>query len=200
VSKHFQTLNFNSIDSTHTYVLGDKEGEDVLVIAKEQTKGVTSKPDEQWYSDSGGLFVSLRVTNRGMSRNRKKVADKVGTEVSKLFSDLFNLNIEYRKPNDFYTSDKKIGGVLVTLNNLTTIYSLGLNINQSVLPEDIANKATSVFLETNQEHDMTEVVNTLAAYFDNLLTEYADSIPRYSKPLLTHPYKRRRSYVNKRIQ
>lgn len=190
MSKHFQTVNFTSIDSTHTYVLGDKEGEDVLVIAEEQTQGVTSKPDKKWHSDSGGLFLSLRVTNRGMARDSKKIAKKLGDEISLLFSDLFNINIEYQKPNDFYTSNKKIGGVLCETNNRTTIYSLGLNINQASFHEEIASTATSVFLETNKEHSMSQTVDKLIDYFDNLLTAYNDSIPRYSPPLLTRRYQK----------
>jgi len=193
MSKTFQTITLKSIDSTHTYVLGDKEGADVLVFADEQTQGVTSKPDQKWHSDSGGLFLSLRVTNRGMSRDSKQITHKLGNEISSLFSDLFDLKIEYRKPNDLYIAHKKIGGVLYETNNLTTIYSLGLNINQKEFHADIADKATSVFLETNKERNMDEIRDTLVSYFDKLLTTYSDSIPRYSKPLLTRRYQQRKN-------
>lgn len=196
MSNNFQTLNFKSIDSTHTYVLGDKEGEDVLVIAEQQTTGVTSKPDKKWHSDSGGLFLSLRVTNRGMSRDYKNITSKLGNEISLLFSDLFNIDVEYHKPNDLYTSSKKIGGVLCEHNNLTTIYSLGLNINQSSFHEEIANIATSVFLETNKEHSVSQTIDKIAEYFNSLLDTYSASIPRYKKPLLTRPYIKRRSNDN----
>ena len=183
---------FEEIDSTHTYVLQDKEGKDVFVVAKRQTQGVTSKPDHKWYSDEGGLYLSLRISHRGLMRARHTAVSVIGNELSDMFSELFNINVNYEAPNDLYVKNRKIGGILVVRNNLTTIYSLGLNVNQSVFDDEIKDIATSVRLETNKEHSLDIVLDNVISYFNSKL-DYYEKKPRREKPLLTKPYKRQRN-------
>jgi len=185
-------LKVKEIKSTHSYVLEDVEGEDILVVAERQTQGVTSKPDQAWHSELGGLFLSLRVTNRGLMKARKTAVKQLGTELSKLFSRMFALDISYQSPNDLYVKDKKIGGILVQLNNLTTIYSLGLNVNQMSFPDELKNIATSVVLETSQETDMDSVLDAVINYFVDKLDYYRAKQPHYIKPLETRAYTRRK--------
>jgi len=185
-------LKVKEIKSTHAYVLEDVEGEDILVVAERQTQGVTSKPDQAWHSELGGLFISLRVTNRGLMKARKTVVKQLGTELSELFSTMFDMDISYQSPNDLYVKDKKIGGILIERNNLTTIYSLGLNINQRVFPDELKNIATSVILETSKENDMESVLDSVSYYFKSKLKYYQEKQPSYIKPLLTRAYKRRK--------
>ena len=185
-------LKVKEIKSTHTYVLEDVEGEDILVVAERQTQGVTSKPDREWHSELGGLFLSLRVTNRGLMKSRKTAVKQIGTELSELFSTMFDLNITYQSPNDLYVKHKKIGGILIERNNLTTIYSFGLNINQKVFPDELKNIATSVALETSKENDMDYVLDDVSNYFKSKLKYYQEQTKRYIKPVLTRAYKRRK--------
>jgi BirA family biotin operon repressor/biotin-[acetyl-CoA-carboxylase] ligase len=192
MDKTINILKVKEIKSTHTYLLEDVEGEDIVVIADRQTQGVTSKPDQAWHSELGGLFLSLRVTNRGLMRSRKEAVKEIGTELSELFSSLFNINIAYQSPNDLYVKDKKIGGIILKRNNLTTIYSLGLNINQTHFPDELKNIATSVILETFRENEMDVVINAVINYFQEKLAYYQAKQPHYIKPLETRAYTKRK--------
>jgi len=185
-------LKVKEIKSTHTYVLEDVEGEDILVVAERQTQGVTSKPDREWHSELGGLFLSLRVTRRGLMKARKIAVQEIGRELSALFSKMFGIDIQFQNPNDLYVKDKKIGGILVERNNLTTIYSLGLNINQKTFPAELKNIATSVVLETSKENNLDSLLDEFIDYFNTKIIYYEENIPHYIKPVLTRTYKRRK--------
>jgi BirA family biotin operon repressor/biotin-[acetyl-CoA-carboxylase] ligase len=192
MDKPMNILKVKEINSTHSYVLEDVEGEDILVVAERQTKGVTSKPDQEWHSELGGLFLSLRVTRRGLMKARKIAVKELGIELSTLFSKMFGIDIQFQDPNDLYVKDKKIGGILVERNNLTTIYSLGLNINQKAFPAELKNIATSVVLETSKENNLDSILDEVVTYFNAKIIYYEEKLPHYVKPLLTRAYKRRK--------
>mgnify|MGYP001261318531 CR=1 FL=1 len=192
MDKTINILKVKEIKSTHSYVLDDVEGEDILVVAERQTQGVSSKPDQEWHSELGGLYLSLRVTNRGLMMLRKKAVKEIGKELSELFSSLFKIDIAFQSPNDFYVKDKKIGGILIKRHNLTTVYSLGININQTYFPDELKNIATSVVLETSIEHEMDVTINEVINYFKEKLAYYQAKQPHYVKPLETRAYTKRK--------
>lgn len=71
-------------------------------------------------------------------------------------------------PNDIYFKDKKICGILIensiagsTIKNSVT--GIGLNINQTVFPEDLPS-ATSLSLITDSEYQLNEELNNLLKY------------------------------------
>lgn len=63
-----------------------------------------------------------------------------------------------RWPNDVMLNGKKVGGILVEMvagedGRSIPVVGMGLNLNQSAMPEELALFATSVNLETGQRYD-----------------------------------------------
>lgn len=180
---------FECVESTHLYLLENQEGEDLIVTAEEQLLGITSKENYKWESEKGGLYLSIRFTDRYLMRYRKNFSKSIGSEIAKALSSISKTNIVFKTPNDFYVDDFKIGGSLICYSNLTCIYSLGINVNQKSFPQSLANKATSLFLQTGNESDISPILNTVLNTIDDRLKEYRNTFPKYSKPLKTKKFK-----------
>ena len=180
---------FECVESTHLYLLENKEGEDLIVTAEKQSAGKTSKEDQQWESEKGGLYLSIRFTDRYLMRSRKKFSNDIGYEIAQALSSISKTNIVFKTPNDFYIGDFKIGGSLISYFNLTCIYSLGINVNQKSFSQPLSNKATSLFLQTESEYDISQILNIVLNKINDKLKEYRQDYPIYSKPLKTKKFK-----------
>ncbi|MCC6413864.1 MAG: biotin--[acetyl-CoA-carboxylase] ligase [Saprospiraceae bacterium] len=77
-------------------------------------------------------------------------------------------------PNDIYINGRKTAGVLIQNaiggNGMqSSVVGIGLNVNQSVFPPEIVDKATSLALETGQNFNLDTLQGAL---FENLERRY----------------------------
>lgn len=77
-------------------------------------------------------------------------------------------------PNDIYLNGRKTAGVLIqnaigSSGIQSSVVGIGLNVNQSVFPPEIAEKATSLALETGQNFNLDTLQGAL---FENLERRY----------------------------
>ena len=158
-------IRIDSVDSTNLYAkrISNEIEENVLIIANDQTKGYGTK-NRKWYSNKDSIICSFLL------KNKKNIpldySYRIGTIISNVINKICNVNTYVKKPNDIYLNNKKIGGILIEtqylLNNINfTIIGIGLNINQKEFPDDIANIATSLFMETKNIYDNEEIINGL---------------------------------------
>ena len=158
-------IRIDSVDSTNLYAkrISNEIEENVLIIANDQTKGYGTK-NRKWYSNKDSIICSFLL------KNKKNIpldySYRIGTIISNVINKICNVNTYVKKPNDIYLNNKKIGGILIEtqylLNNINfTIIGIGLNINQKEFPDDIANIATSLFMETKNIYDKEEIINGL---------------------------------------
>ena len=76
-------------------------------------------------------------------------------------------------PNDVLVGGKKVAGILVEMmtapRGAVAVVGIGLNVNQTAFPADLAADATSVAMEIGNPCDLEEMLVSLAT---SLFTEY----------------------------
>jgi len=130
------------------------------VIAEIQTAGI-GRQGHTWHSDdTGGLYISiiLRLTGSGPI-----LTMALGLAVQRAVNDLAQVSTDLRWPNDVMLSERKLAGIMVQAAEGALIAGIGLNVNQSAFPQDLAGLATSLKIETGREHDKDALANRIIA-------------------------------------
>ena len=131
------------------------------VMADIQTAGI-GRQGHTWHSeDEGGLYLSiiLRVANTATPI----LTMALGLAVQRAVNDLAQVATDLRWPNDVMLSERKLAGILVQAAEGALIAGVGLNVNQSKFPEDLAAIATSLKIETGREHQKDELADRIVA-------------------------------------
>ena len=131
-NEKFRIIHFESIGSTHKYLLNAvKNGEistSALVYADEQTNGVGSRGNS-WIGEKGNLFLSFCVDLKHLPKDLP--LQSISIYFAYILKDILankGSKIWLKWPNDFYIDDKKVGGVITLKSGDKIICSIGLNI------------------------------------------------------------------------
>jgi len=129
------------------------------VIADIQTAGI-GRHGHAWHSDDlGGLYISIIL--------RLEIAPTLtlalGLAVQRALNDLAQVSTDLRWPNDVMLNERKVAGILVQAAEGALIAGIGLNVNQSAFPPDLAEIATSLKIETGSEHPKDALADRIIA-------------------------------------
>ncbi len=117
------------------------------VIADVQTAGI-GRQGHQWHSeDKGGLYLSI-VLRREIE---PALTLALGLAVQRALYDVAEISTDLRWPNDVLLNNRKLAGILAQSTEGAVIAGIGLNVNQSEFPPDLAEIATSLKIETGRE-------------------------------------------------
>ncbi len=151
-----------------------------LVLTDEQTRG-RGRGDNVWWSTAGALTCSvvLDADRHGPPpESRALTALAAGLAVRSLVSELVPQHEVLTKwPNDVLAGDRKICGILseqhATHAGTVLIIGIGLNLNNSLesSPEDVRQRATSLFDLTGQSVDLTKTLIQLLIRLDRALEQ-----------------------------
>jgi BirA family biotin operon repressor/biotin-[acetyl-CoA-carboxylase] ligase len=156
---HHQTIG-----STMTAAAGLPLGS--IVVADEQTEG-QGRYGRSWHSAPGlGLYCTVVLRPQPLLTLALGLAT---VEAIGLDSDL-------RWPNDVLLGRKKIAGILVQLVDNQAIAGIGINLNHTSFPPDLAPLATSLRLHTGREFDATDVLIPLLHSIDSFLAYTPETI------------------------
>lgn len=153
---------FDVLDSTNTHILdlarsGAPEG--TLVISDLQTSG-RGRLGKQWRSPAGkNLLFSLLLKPELPIEFTQKITLAAAYILARTLErflqkqDILNIQIDLKWPNDLLVQGKKIAGILTESilqdkKIVALAIGFGVNINMSAedFPEDLREKATSLFL------------------------------------------------------
>lgn len=153
--------------------------EGALVLAERQTRG-RGRFDRTWVAEPGkNLTFSLVLRPRFGAELFGMIGLAAAAAVGRSIGARFpRLDPRIKWPNDLLLNSRKLGGILVETRTAgaphpVLVVGIGLNVNQSAFPEQIAGRATSLFLETGHEADRTELLARILADFEVIY----DSIP-----------------------
>lgn len=165
--------HFKIIDSTNTWAKQHAETFDpqviTLVTADTQTGGRgrfkrpwVSPPDQNIYA-TYCVFLEKHRPDMG---NLPQVA---AISIAQILTDM-GFSAKLKWPNDVLLSNKKVAGILSEStplsDKLCLIIGIGLNVNMPLETlEAIDRPATSLYIEVHQEHDVSEVLNSLSTQF-----------------------------------
>jgi BirA family biotin operon repressor/biotin-[acetyl-CoA-carboxylase] ligase len=170
-----QVVFFASTDSTNLQaaVLAKKGVPcGTVVLADTQSHG-RGRLERVWQSPAGtGLYFSLIWHSQLKPEHLAKITLAAGLGLCKALAENTGLAPLIKWPNDLLLDAKKVGGILTencgTLENKALIIiGVGLNVNtrQEAFSADLSEKASSLFISSQQEFSRGEM---LAAALKNM--------------------------------
>jgi len=161
-----QIVYFNETDSTNTRakdlaIKGAPEG--TLVVSEKQTKG-RGRKGRNWFSPSrGGIYTSLILRPRIPPNEAPKMTLLTAVAVAETLHSLTQLKANIKWPNDILINGKKIAGILTEISTEMDaidyiVVGLGMNVNTYNFPDDIHEKATSIFIETGKHFPRVKLI------------------------------------------
>ena len=162
-----------AIDSTNLQAkrLALQSDEDrVLIVADQQIAG-RGRLGRNWHSEKGtGLWMSLLLKPEIEPEISFRMTLIAAVAVSEAIEKTTGLKAGIKWPNDIIVNGKKVCGILSEMSAEWQkinyiVLGIGINVNQEVFPEDIANIATSLMKESgNRVNRLDLLKNCVEAY------------------------------------
>jgi BirA family biotin operon repressor/biotin-[acetyl-CoA-carboxylase] ligase len=181
---------YDSVTSTNDVAreLADSgAGEGTTVVAEEQTSG-RGRLGRTWLSTKNdGLYHSIILRPDISPSDAPVLTLVIAVALAELIQEQYHLPVDIKWPNDILIGDCKLAGILAEIEIATdrlayVIAGVGVNINQSSFPPEMALYATSLKLETGQTIDLDDfrqkLYVKLDAWYDTFLTQDATEITR----------------------
>lgn len=172
----YKVINFDIITSTNQYIKEQYKNLEPFTIinANKQTNG-RGRVDRKWESIEGkNLTFSIYLKPKILPEKLPLLSLVIGASIYNVLSKYINCLIKW--PNDIIVNDKKIAGILVESiysNKLEALVAgIGININQGQFSNDLKNKATSLFIETNTEYNKNIILDEFIKEFDLLYNDF----------------------------
>lgn len=163
----FRLLVRESAASTNDELrlLGEAGTADGLVLlAIEQTAG-RGRRGTTWFSPPGeSLAFSILLRPEEPKALWPRLALAAGLAVAEAVES-FGLAAGIKWPNDVWIGRRKVAGILVEAGQDFAIVGIGLNVNASSFPHEVAEIATSLRLETTFEHPCHDVLSAVIRTF-----------------------------------
>ncbi len=176
----------DSVESTNNYAMQQvhaglaKNGQAWFAHKQWGGKGQRGK---MWESAAGeNIILSIAMlSNKAFSANPFYISALVACLCRKWFAEIAGASTKIKWPNDIYWGDNKAGGILIE-NQFKgkalewTIIGIGINVNQIVFDEAIANP-TSLKAITGKTYEPVELAKSLhLALMDVLGNERLESL------------------------
>lgn len=171
------------VDSTNDEVKrrASDGGANGLIIAAEEQTGGKGRLGRSWSSDSGGLFFSILLRPELPPSDIASITLAAGYAVCLAIRRYTGLDARIKWPNDIVIGNKKAVGILTEMaaqSDMLDFVSIGIgiNVNTEAFPEEIKDKATSLFIETGKKTDRNGFFREVIYYLDAVLCSFMVSL------------------------
>lgn len=169
-----------SIDSTNLRAkqlaeMGEPEG--TLVVAEEQTAG-RGRRGRGWTSEPGvGIWMTLLLRPDLKPSRVPGITLIAALALNWVIRRKCQVDSQIKWPNDIILNGKKICGILTEMSsevNYThyVVTGIGINANTPSFPEEIAETATSILLQSGKKVDRAELIGQFANVFGSYYERY----------------------------
>jgi len=171
---------FHQIDSTNSEAKRFAEEhprQSALFVAEAQTAG-RGRLGRQWMSEQGtGLYLSLLIRPDIEPSRASRVTQIAAVAAAEAVEEVTGLETQIKWPNDLVIQGKKVCGILAELSAEMTavnylVVGIGINVNQTIFPDDIKEKAASLQILAGKRIDrqklLAEVVSRFGSYLGAL--------------------------------
>lgn len=172
-----------TVDSTNTRAkqlaeLGEPEG--TLVVAEEQTAG-KGRRGRGWASEPGiGIWMSLILRPQLKPQQAASVTLVAAMAVAKGIRECCGLETGIKWPNDVVINGKKVCGILTETSSEPdyihyAVPGIGINANTPEFPEELRDRATSIYLETGKKTDRNALIAAVMNAFSDYYRRYLET-------------------------
>jgi BirA family transcriptional regulator, biotin operon repressor / biotin---[acetyl-CoA-carboxylase] ligase len=165
----------DTVDSTQTVLAGlARQGapEGTVVTARHQTGGRGRRGRHWWDAPGQSLLVSVLLRPAIVPGPVSQIALAAGVAVADALENTAGVIPGIRWPNDVLVDGRKIGGVLaetaVGADGAVghVLLGIGINVDQSEFPAEVADRAISLRLATGLTHDHGQLLKALLEALD----------------------------------
>ena len=176
-----KTVHFaRETDSTNLWIKRlAKEGasEGTLALAEFQSAG-RGRLGRSWEVPEGtSVMMSILLRPKFEPQYAPMLTLVMGMAVAKAVKKLgFDVSIKW--PSDVVVSHKKICGILTEMGVRDgkidyAVIGVGINVNIREFPEEMADKATSLYLESGKEFDRSQIPGLVMEAFEEYYEKFA---------------------------
>ena len=176
-----KTVHFaRETDSTNLWIKRlAKEGapEGTLALAEFQSAG-RGRLGRSWEVPEGtSVMMSILLRPKFEPQYAPMLTLVMGMAVAKAVKK-FGFDVSIKWPNDVVVSHKKICGILTEMGVRDgkidyAVIGVGINVNIKEFPEEMADKATSLYLESGREFDRSQIPGLVMEAFEEYYEKFA---------------------------
>ena len=176
-----KTVHFaREIDSTNLWIKRlAKEGapEGTLALAEFQSAG-RGRLGRSWEVPEGtSVMMSILLRPKFEPQYAPMLTLVMGMAVAKAVKK-FGFDVSIKWPNDVVVSHKKICGILTEMGVRDgkidyAVIGVGINVNIKEFPEEMVDKATSLYLESGREFDRSQIPGLVMEAFEEYYEKFA---------------------------
>jgi BirA family transcriptional regulator, biotin operon repressor / biotin---[acetyl-CoA-carboxylase] ligase len=180
--------HFFKTDSTNRVALelghaGEPHG--TVVVAEEQTAG-RGRAGRSWHSEkTSGIYITVLLRPQISPLVAPLIPLLAGLAVREAVLEETGLESDLRWPNDLLLGGKKFCGILTEMYAEPSqvrfvIVGIGVNVNQTAMPADLAAIASSLRMTSGKVHSrlqlMVRLLRHLDSYYNRFLAEGPEPI------------------------
>ena len=172
--------HFFKVDSTNTVAMHlGEEGEPhgAVVLAEEQTAG-RGRAGRSWISEkSAGIHCTVLLRPPIPPAHAPLLTLVAGLAARDAAAEELDAAPDTRWPNDLLVGGKKFSGILTEMHAEPdrvhyAVVGIGINVNQTKMPAELAEIATSLRMETGKVHSRLELLIRLLRYLDRYYNQF----------------------------
>lgn len=160
-------------DSTNTQAkkMGEEGAEHgTLVVTQCQTAG-RGRRGRSWESPEGNVYFTFLLRPEVEISRASMITLVAALAVAKAVDDVTGLDSKIKWPNDVVANGKKLCGILTESSSDLeyinyAVVGIGINVNQTAFPEEIAETASSLLLETGHAVDRGQLLGVFLNRFE----------------------------------
>ena len=164
---------FEELDSTNKKIdelARDGAEHGTVIVADKQTAG-KGRRGRTWESPAGtNLYFSILLRPEIEVEKAPMLTLIMAYSVAKVLQEEWKLEVSIKWPNDLVISGKKICGILteMVLDESQighVVVGTGINVNVTEFPEELSDKATSLYLESKVIFDRKKLLDEVLKEF-----------------------------------
>ena len=172
--------HFFKVDSTNTVAMRlGEEGEPhgAIVLAEEQTAG-RGRAGRKWISEkSSGISCSILLRPQIPPAHAPLLTLVAGLAARDAAAEDLDTAPDIRWPNDLLVRGRKFSGILTEMRAEPdrmhyAVVGIGMNVNQTKMPAEISEIATSLRIESGKVHSRLELLVRLLRHFDRYYNQF----------------------------
>lgn len=164
---------FDTIDSTmheamRLALAGCESG--TVVVAAEQTMGY-GRFGRPWHSAKGeGLYFSVVLRLKLSAPDLPAITLALGLAAADAICTISGIACDLRWPNDVLIGGRKCAGILTELHDGAIVAGIGVNVNQSAFPAEIAAIATSLRIASGRDTALDVLLEMMLSKIEEYTT------------------------------
>ncbi|WP_167955413.1 biotin--[acetyl-CoA-carboxylase] ligase [Anaerosporobacter faecicola] len=173
-------FSYEEVTSTNTIAKqlaeeGQPEGS--LVVAEKQTQG-KGRRGRSWVAKKGsGVFMTIVLKPQIAPTNAAMITIVTALALNDAIKELTELDSKIKWPNDIVLGKKKVAGILTELSAEVdyinyVVVGIGVNVNTEEFPEELADKATSIFLEAGKNVNRAKLIARTMFYLETYYEQF----------------------------